>query len=419
MPTLVDDIFRRSAGEISAVLLRRLGGANLDTVEEAVQDAFVQALRTWSYRGVPDNPKGWLYRVALRRALDGAARGQRRDRLLAAAWAGNAAAPPPPPALPDPDRVSDDELALLLLCCHPDLTRIDRVVLTLKIGCGFSVDEIAAAFLAKRAAVAQRLVRAKKKLREGGPELPDPTAELLAARGGDLREVVYLLFSGGHAAVHGDGLVRDELCAEALRLARLMLGHTGGEHPATRALGALMCFHGARLPARTDASATLVPLDEQDRTLWDRALLAEGFHHLECAAAGDELTRYHLEAGIAAAHAAAPTSADTDWPRVLELYDALAERHPSPVVALNRAVAIGRVHGPAAGLAAAREAATDDRLAQYHLRPAVIGAFLAELGAHVEAAAAFTEAATLAPSVTERHYLEARAARMLDARVGG
>lgn len=414
-PTLVDDLFRRSAGEISAVLLRRLGGASLDTVEEAVQDAFVQALRTWSYRGVPDNPKGWLYRVALRRALDGAARGQRRDRLLAAAWGGDAVAPPPPAALPDPDRVSDDELALLLLCCHPDLTRIDRVVLTLKVGCGFSVDEIAPAFLAKRAAVAQRLVRAKKKLREGGRELPDPTAELLAARGGDLREVVYLLFSGGHTAVDGDGLVRGDLCVEALRLARLMLGHAGGEHPATRALAALMCFHGARLPARTDASGALVPLDEQDRTLWDRALLAEGFHHLECAAEGDELTRYHLEAGIAAAHVAGRTSEDTDWARILELYDVLAARHPSPVVALNRAVAIGRVDGAAAGLAAAREAATDERLARYHLRPAVIGSLLEEGGARVEAAEAFREAASLAPSVTERHYLEARAARMLDA----
>lgn len=417
-PRLVDDLFRRSAGEISAVLLRRLGGASLDAIEEAVQEAFVQALRTWPYRGVPDNPKGWLYRVALRRALDGTARGQRRARLLAAAWSGGAVATPPPAALPDPDRVSDDELALLLLCCDPQLTRIDRVVLTLKVGCGFSVDEIAAAFLARRPAVAQRLVRAKKKLRDGAGELPDPTAELLSARGGDLREVVYLLFSGGHAAVDGDVLVRGDLCAEALRMARLMLGHAGGEHPATRALTALMCFHGARLPARLDEGGALVPLDEQDRTLWDRALLAEGFHHLERAAEGDELTRYHLEAGIAAAHVAAPTSEETDWPRILRLYDTLTAHHPSPVVALNRAVAVGRVRGPEAGLAAARDPASDERLARYHLRPAVIGSFLAELDRRPEAAAAFREAAALAPSVTERQHLEARAARMLEARAG-
>ncbi len=417
-PRLVDDLFRRSAGEISAVLLRRLGGASLDAIEEAVQDAFVQALRTWPYRGVPDNPKGWLYRVALRRALDGAGREQRRERLLAAAWSGGTVATPPPVTLPDPDRVSDDELAFLLLCCHPKLTRIDRVVLTLKVGCGFSVDEIAAAFLARRPAVAQRLVRAKKKLRDGAGEFPDPTAELLSARGGDLREVVYLLFSGGHAAVAGDGLVRGDLCVEALRLARLMLGHVGGEHPATRALAALMCFHGARLPARIDEGGALVPLDEQDRTLWDRALLAEGFHHLERAAEGEELTRYHLEAGIAAAHVAAPTSEETDWPRILQLYDALGDHHPSPVVALNRAVAVGRVRGPEAGLSAAREAASDGRLVRFHLRPAVIGSFLAELDRRPEAAAAFREAAALAPSVTERHYLDARAARMLEARAG-
>jgi len=171
---------------------------------------------------------------------------------------------------------------------------------------------------------AQRLVRAKRKLRGGDRALPDPTTELLSARGSDLREVVYLLFSGGHAAADGDALVRDDLCREALRLARLMLGHAGGEHPATRALAALMCFHGARLPARTDATGALVPLDEQDRTRWDRALLGEGFHHLERAAVGDDLTRYHLEAGIAAAHAAATTPAETDWSGILRLYDTLA-----------------------------------------------------------------------------------------------
>jgi RNA polymerase sigma-70 factor, ECF subfamily len=416
VPTLVDDLFRRSAGEISAVLLRRLGGAGLEVVEEAVQEAFVQALRTWSYRGMPDNPRGWLYRVALRRAMDGLARGQRRDRLLATAWSGGAA--PPPPVLPDPDRVSDDELALLLLCCHTDLSRIDRVVLTLKVGCGFSVDEIAVAFLTKPAAIAQRLVRAKRKLRAGHRKLPDPTAALLRARGPDLREVVYLLFSGGHAAADGDALVREDLCREALRLARLMLGHTGGEHPATRALAALMCFHGARLPARTDDTGALVPLDAQDRTQWDRALLAEGFHHLERAADGDDLTRYHLEAGIAAAHAAASGPGETDWPGILKLYDALAARHHSPVVALNRAVAVGRVRGPQAGLAAAKEAAGDGRLTRYHLLPAVMGSFLDESGRRAEAAAAFQEAAALAPSVTERRYLEARAARMLDERAG-
>lgn len=413
VPGLVDDLFRRSAGEITAVLLRRLGGASLDAVEEAVQDAFVQALRTWSYQGVPENPRGWLYRVALRRALDALARGQRRERLLASAWSGGPAQPSLPPVLPDPDRVSDDELALLLLCCHPDLTRIDRVVLTLKVGCGFSVDEIAAAFLARPTAIAQRLVRAKKKLRAGDPDLPEPTAELLGARGGDLREVVYLLFSGGHAAVTGDELVRGDLCGEALRLARLMLGHAGGEHPATRALAALMCFHAARLPARTDEAGGLAPLDAQDRTLWDRALLAEGFHHLERAAEGDEMTRYHLEAGIAAVHAASPTADATDWPRILELYDALGDSQPSPVVALNRAVAVGRVHGPGAGLAAARAAGSDPQLARYHLLPAVIGAFLEESGSCREAASAFEEAAGLAPSATERDYLERRATRML------
>jgi RNA polymerase sigma-70 factor (ECF subfamily) len=286
-------------------------------------------------------------------------------------------------------------------------------VLTLKVGCGFSVDEIASSFLAKPATIAQRLVRAKRRLRETGMDVPEPTADLLRRRGPALREVVYLLFSGGHAAMEGDALVRSELCAEALRLARLMLGHPGGEHPATRALTALMCFHAARLPARTGPDGALVPLEAQDRTLWDRPLLAEGFHHLEWAAEGDDMTRYHLEAGIAAVHAAAQRPEDTDWSRVLELYDRLAALHPSGVVALNRAVAVGRVHGPEAGLSAAREAGEDPALARYHLRPAVEGAFLEELGRTDAAATAFREAAALAPSAPERHYLEARAAHML------
>lgn len=396
---------------MAAVLTRRWGAENLEIVEEAVQEAFVQALRSWPFQGVPDNPRGWIYRVASRRASDAVRRRRRRAELLATAWRGDESAPDPP--LPDAERVADDELALLLLCCDAALSRTDRVVLTLKVGCGFSVDEIAASLLAKPATIAQRLVRGKRRLRETGMDVPEPTAELLRARGPVLREVVYLLFSGGHTAVEGDALVRSELCAEALRLARLMLGHAGGEHPATRALAALMCFHAARLPGRTDADGALVPLEEQDRSLWDRPLLAEGFHHLEWAAEGEEVTRYHLEAGIAAVHAAAERPEETDWPRMLEVYDRLAALHPSALVALNRAVAVGRVHGAEAGLSAALEAGADPALARYHLRPAVAGAFLEELGRTEESAAAFREAAILAPSATERHYLEGRAARVL------
>ena len=407
-PAGVDECFRRSAGEVVAVLTRRWGSENLELVEEAVQEAFVKALRTWPFQGIPDNPRGWIYRVAARQASDTVRGRRRRAELLAASWTGSSSAPEE--TLPDPERVADDELALLLLCCHESLSRRDRVVLTLKVACGFSVPEIAASFLSKPTAIAQRLVRAKRKLRDSGRETPAPTSSLLAERGPDLREVVYLLFSGGHAALGGDALVRSELCAEALRVARLMMGHPGGEHPATRALAALMCFHAARLPSRTSADGVLVPLEAQDRSLWDRPLLAEGFHHLERAADGEALTRYHIEAGIAAVHATAARAEETDWRRLLSLYDRLSELHPSPVVSLNRAVAVGRAHGAKAGLDAARRAGDDPALQRYHLRPAVIGAFLEELGDGSAAVEAFREAAALAPSTAERRYLESRIA---------
>lgn len=417
VPHLVDHLFRRSSGEVVAVLARRMGGAHLDVIEEAVQEAFLRALRTWPYQGVPNNPKGWLYRVASRAALDAVTRGTRREAILAGAWVG---APRYSPfvgrELPDPERIADDELALLLLSCDPVLSRTSRVMLTLKIGCGFSVREIASAFLTPAAAVAQRLVRAKRLLRERGERPPEPTAELLRARAQVLREVVYLTFSGGHAAVEGDVLVRADLCGEALRLARLMLRHEGGDDPATRALAALMCLHAARLPARTDERGRLVPLDAQDRSLWDRSLIAEGFHHLERAADGHDMTRYHIEAGIAAVHASAPSPEATDWARIVDLYDLLLDGHPSPVVALNRAVAVGRAYGPEKGLAAARIAAQSIVLADYHLRPAVTGAFLEELGAVDAAAADFREALSLCGSEPERRYLESRVARLLAVR---
>lgn len=437
VPRLVDDLFRRSHGEIVAVLLGRLGGARLDVVEEAVQEAFLSALRAWPYRGVPDNPRGWLYRVATRRALDMLTRGARREELLRveAETSGPAGhglghppdvgergdhgggslggpRPGPSPELPDPDRVADDELALLLLCCDPALSRVSRLVLTLKVGCGFSVREIGAALLSPPATVAQRLVRAKRTLRGRGLDPPEPTIELLRGRAPVLREAIYLMFSAGHTALEGEVLVREDLCLEAIRLARLMLAHGGGNEPATHALAALMCLHAARLPARTDEAGALVHLDEQDRSLWHPRLLAEGFHHLERAASGTVETRYHLEAAIASVHAAASSAAETDWPRLVDLYDKLMARFPSPVVALNRAVAVGRARGPDPGLEAIREAAGDPALASYHLRAAVTGDLLEAKGDRAGAAAAFTEALALCASAPERAYLRRRLERL-------
>jgi RNA polymerase sigma-70 factor (ECF subfamily) len=429
VPRLVEGLFRRSAGEITAVLARRAGGAGVEGAEEAVQEAFVRALRSWPFQGVPRNPRGWLYRVAARWLADEGEKGRRRRTLLARArgegggWPGAGEEAPGESAgrsgelpwregLPDPDRIADDELALLLLCCDPALPRVSQVMLTLKVGCGFGVREIAAAFLQRPATVAQRLVRAKGLLRRRGARPPEPTTAVLVARAGALREALYLLFTGGHAAAEGERAIRGELCGEALRLARLLLRHPGGDTPATRALAALFCLHGARLPARLDPEGTPLPLDRQDRSLWDRALLAEGLHHLEQSAGGDTLTRYHLEAAIAAVHAAAPSADETDWEEIVALYDALLDRWPLPVVALNRAVAVGRARGPGAGLAAVAAVAEEPSLAAYHLLPATLGALHAEAGRPEEAAAFFRAALGQAPSEADGRYLRQRLAEL-------
>jgi len=423
---LVEDLFRRSAGEITAVLLRRTDGLLLETAEEAVQEAFVQAWRRWPWSGVPDNPRGWLYRVASRSALDLLRTRDRRagilDEVRRAAGADEGGAetgtlaaagvPRLPDVLPDPERVADDELALLLLCADPALPRTTRVMLTLKLGCGFSVREIAAAFLARPATVAQRCSRAKRTLREAGLRPPEPTTALLQERAPVLREVLYLLFTGGHAAAEGEGPIRADLCGEALRLGRLMLGSGGGDTPPTRALLALCCLQAARIPARVGPDGVPRSLEEQDRSLWDRGLLAEGFHHLEESAQGPERTRYHLEAGIAAVHAAAGSWAETDWLRIVELYDRLRELHPSPVLELNRAVALAQSRGAEEGLAAVARIADDPALARYHLLPAVLGALHERLGRVERAAAAYGRALELAGSEADRTYLERRLGRL-------
>lgn len=237
---------------------------------------------------------------------------------------------------------------------------------------------------------------------------PEPTVGLLRERSPVLREVLYLLFTGGHAAADGDVAVRAELCGEALRLGRLMLDHPGGDTPATRALMALLCLHGARLPARVDSHGVPVRLEEQDRSRWDRALLAEGFHHLEASARGARITRYHLEAGIAAAHAGAPSAADTEWERIVALYDALLDVSDSAVVRLNRAVAVAQARGAAAGLKAAEGLEGDPALARYHLLPATLGALLERMGRLGEAEERYRRALELAGSEPDRAFLRRR-----------
>lgn len=408
---LADRLFRRSYGRLVGALTRALGPEHLSLAEDVVQDALIEALQTWPFRGVPENPEGWLYRVAHRRALDRV----RRSATLARKMAG---APPEPPTRPAAeDGLLDDELTMMFLTCHPALTPPLRVGLTLKVVAGFGVDEIAAAFLARRTAIQQRLVRAKRILREDGVSFEMPPEREVQRRLEDVLQVLYLVFNEGYAASAGDSLIRSELCGEAIRLATGLASHRVTDRPEVHALLALLHLQASRLPARTDELGRLVLLEDQDRERWDREAIARGLRHLERAAAGTSLTVYHVEAGIASCHAVAPSVDETDWATILDYYDRLLELRPSPVVRLNRAVAVAMVHGPMEGVAELEGLEEDRLMSGYHLLPAVRGRLLERAGRSREAAAAYRRAASLARTEPERAFLRRRLAGLGGERV--
>ncbi|HEY0556674.1 MAG TPA: sigma-70 family RNA polymerase sigma factor [Thermoanaerobaculia bacterium] len=409
VPQLVDHLFRREAGRMVAVLTRLLGTEHLGLAEDVVQEALIKALRTWPFQGVPDNPGGWLMRVAKNRALDLL----RRDINLARkeeelrGWTAALTSPAGDPADPDGEAL-DDQLRMIFICCQPAVPRDARVALTLKIVGGFGVPEIARAYLAKDATIAQRLVRAKRKIQEIRPpfEVPAP-AELPAALDSVL-EALYLMFNEGYAASAGEELVRQDVCAEAIRLARLVAEHPSLDLPKAHALAALLLLQAARNPARVDPEGNLLLLSEQDRDLWDRSKIAAGFHHLDRAARGTEMSTFHLEAGIAAAHAMAPSDEATDWPYILSLYDSLLALKGSPVVALNRAVALAMAKGPEAGIAAAEEIRHHPALAGYYPLPVTLGELYARAGDEERAADSFRAALEAESPEPVRRRIQAR-----------
>ena len=381
---LIGELYRRQYGRLVASLVRLLGGGahRLDWAEEFAQDALVRALETWPYHGVPPNPEAWLFTVARRRAVDRL----RRERL------------PLEPLLLEEKPPGDDQLAMMLLCCHPSLNQDQQIALTLQAVCGLNARQIARGLLLAESTVAQRLVRAKRKLRKERVRFDQPGASAET-----LLRVLYLLFNEGYASTEaGAGWYEAGLCAEAIYLAGLLAASPASASPAVHALLALFHFQVSRLPARLNAAGEAVPLPGQDRSRWDRRSIAAGFAHLEASAAGAEVSAYHVEAEIAAIHAAAPSFGETGWARIVSLYDRL-ER--SPAVSLNRAIALGYRDGPAAGLTALSLLADD---ARGHLLPAARAEFLHQLQATAEAASQFALAARRAPTEPERRYLAGR-----------
>lgn len=412
---LFEDLFRRSAGRLVSRLTRALGPRHFELAEESVQDALVRALQRWPYQGVPAAPEAWLFRVARNRALDRLRRKARWESTLdgddAVALVDALQAmesPPAGPVSPSSGPLADDELAMIFACCHPSLSSDAAVALTLNTVGALSAREIAAAFLVPEATLAQRIVRAKRVLREQ-PFLAVPDDAELPGRLDAVLRVLYLLFNEGYAASQGDVLVRRELCAEAIRLASLVGEHprTGG--PTVDALLALMLLQSSRLAARTDETGDLQILSEQDRSRWDRSLLDRGLRHLERAGRGTVLTRYHIEAGIASCHAVAPSFDETDWATIVRWYELLTEIAPSPVVTLNLAVALAMRDGPDAGLALLVDAEGHPGLAREPLLASVRAWLLARAARPQEATRAYREAADLSRSAPVRRHLEARA----------
>lgn len=403
---LPEHLFRHVAGRLVATLTRVVGAARLDMAEEVVQEALVAAVEAWPYQGVPENPVGWLYAVARHRALDRLRREAVLRRKLAALDPLVSEQAPGRPGEPD------DQLAMIFLCCHPALSRAGRMALTLKAVAGFGVDEIAAALLARPVAIAQQLVRAKRLIRARGLRFELPATADLAERLESVLDVLYLLFTEGYQAHQGERLTRAALCEEAVRLGRLLLESPATRRPAVHALLALMLLQASRLPARADAAGDVLRFEEQDRSRWSREAIREGFEHLERSAAGRQVTAYHVEAAIAACHAATVDGGATDWTRVLALYDELLVIKPSPVVALNRALALAMVEGPRAGIRALGRLARHRALRGYHLLPAALGALWQQAGDEARAARCYRTAERQAASEPTRRFLAVQAARL-------
>ncbi|HYC77452.1 MAG TPA: sigma-70 family RNA polymerase sigma factor [Planctomycetota bacterium] len=405
---------RRASARLVAALTRVVGPARLDLAEDAAQDALLRALKAWPVGGPPADPEAWLVAAARNALVDRLRReagGARAARELESRFAGAEAPAADAAAAARDEPVRDDDLRLLFLCAHPDLAPEAAVALALKECCGFGVPEIAAAFLLPEPTVAQRLVRARRRLRDCGATFELPDARTAPRRLEAVLDALYLLFNEGWRASSGEALTRREPMLEALRLVRELAASRAGDAPATHALAALMLFTAARLPARTDAAGDVVSLADQDRGAWDRGLLAEGFARFERSMGGDVVTRFHVEASIASLHAMAPSFEAVDWGAVVDRYDHLLELAPTPVVRLNRAVAVGMARGAAAGLAAWEEAARDPALERYAYVPAAQAFLLECAGDDAGAAAAWRDAATLGVNGAERAYARRRAER--------
>lgn len=410
IPTLVDHLFRHEAGKIVPVLARLFGPANLDLAEDVVQDALVEAMEHWEYEGVPDNPAAWLHRVARNKALNMLHREHyqqeyrshvtrifQSELLTETDW----------DLLFSEQEIQDDQLRMIFTCCHPSISTDSQIALALKTLCGFSIPEIARAFLTSEENIHKRLTRARQGIRDTGASFNIPEGHELGERLGTVLETIYLLFNEGYSASKGNDVIRYELCEEAIRLAQMLVAGNAIQHKEiVHALIALMFINASRFKAREDGDGNLLTLAEQDRGLWDKRLLSIGLAHLTEAAKNDSISVYHIHAAISAQYSIAADYASTDWGGILSLYDSLVQLHRSPVVLLNRAIVVSKVDGVRHALEELEKIKDDPAFKTYHLYYSTAAEFYLQDGNIALAIASLEKAIELAPLQSEKELLK-------------
>lgn len=402
---LVAHLFRHKSGQIVSILTSIFGFEHLDVAEDVVQETLMKALQQWPFSGVPQNPAGWMLQVARNQALD-----VLRRRTVFREKESEIAQRLQLQLQPSEDQslFADEQLTLMFACCHSAFPVEVQVSLILKTLCGFSISEIARAFLTQESTIAQRLVRAKRKIRDEKIRFELPDRHQIFERLDAVLHVLYLMFNEGYGASQGEELIRKDMCDEAIRLTFLLADHSTGDIPKTHALLALMLFHASRFATRVDTDGNLLLLADQDRSLWDRKLIQQAFIQLELAGHGTELTIHHLQAGIASFHAVAKDYESTNWNQIISFYDALLELDPSPVVKLNRAVAISMVEGPEAGLKELEWIQNDPAMPRYYLYHATLADLYRRLGNRSQAIRHYENTRKLARTQPERNFVERR-----------